>query len=1207
MAYIDCSALSYDSLTLYLGGLDTTYIGNDRYAYFKLYSDPFYENLVDTSWQVFIADGSSEAAYTSFSNLNASTRYYAVCYVTTRGGEVVIYRDYYGNSYSVVTESAPVVIVPHIESNAASYDYISVYVAGLDANYSRSGRYAYYALFSGNNPVEEKWIYDIPVYISEGIAWTFTRGIRPSSAYHLYCYIYDPDGVLLRQLEADLYSAEAPPLGNPYIVNDSTSTNWDSITVHVEGLSALYPNDDRTIQWFLRKTWNGEVIDTSQAYSLGPAVTYSDYHTFDNSFQSGLIQAGETYYVSCKIWPGRSPINTESWETNCWAIQVNVPSAPIGDPSFVYKEATFDNITVSFEGLNSNYSENDRTIRLELYPYYPGEGVGELLDTIQLPLSPGIETTPNYTFNTGIQPDSDYIIDCTIWPSDNSWESIVRHSRIIHTKKRLQIDSPEISYDHISVRLIDLDTSYSYANRQVVWKIYSPIKYVEYATDYIIVDGITYWLIDTANDLLPAQAAVSGTITFDSYIYPLATYYVTCSVYSSPYDPETWRADADGVSYTTIDVPWGNPGIVVDLLTYDAITVHLNGLSGYYPYADREVYWTLKDSYGVQIDYAGPYELDAGVLNGAEHTFGSAVIDPNSTYIIEFTLKQKEDKWPSVSKNITQTTPSVQLGDPYFDYIVLDYDEITVKIKGFDPAYSRDDRNIKLELYRLDPGEPLVGPIDTITGTLSNGITETGNYTFNTNVEAEKEYHIWCTIWPDDENSWSLPILYSRPLLTPTRLQIDCTAVSYDYMTVRLINFDTAYSLDGRTAYWKLYSPIKSVESSTETIEVSSVTYYLIDAAYGAPINAHDSDGGSCTFENYIYGSTSYYLTCEVNPPAQSGQTWTSNAGPTEVLTLACTAYIDCSAATFYYLQVLVDGLNTHCSRTDRTVYWDIRESPEQPYFDHGEVALGANVSNGGTFVFDDLEANTKYYISCYIASPDGRWYVDLGTVEMTTPDIPASNAYIDCSELTSDSVTIYLDNLDPEYSGPSRLVYWDLWRVRAPGNYEFIKTIIPPIEIANGSTSGASYKMEGLNPSTEYFISATVMVNGQSFQIRKDYEGNDFIIKTKKGKPPLFEWYPDNGKTSGGRFNLLAAEWNDLEDNINLVRAYNNMLASWFTKVSAGQVFTASHYNEIVISLREMPIDRILTERTSGEDIYAVYLNDLRDAINSVPREDDD
>lgn len=101
--------------------------------------------------------------------------------------------------------------------------------------------------------------------------------------------------------------------------------------------------------------------------------------------------------------------------------------------------------------------------------------------------------------------------------------------------------------------------------------------------------------------------------------------------------------------------------------------------------------------------------------------------------------------------------------------------------------------------------------------------------------------------------------------------------------------------------------------------------------------------------------------------------------------------------------------------------------------------------------------------------------------------------------------------------------------------------------------------------------------------------------------RPSKFYWW--TAKNPGGIFRLYADEWNELTENINAVRAYNNLPYYSFTQVREGDAFTADIYNEARIAIQGVPgygsyINRVY----SGDEVTAYCLNILVSELNAIP-----
>lgn len=143
---------------------------------------------------------------------------------------------------------------------------------------------------------------------------------------------------------------------------------------------------------------------------------------------------------------------------------------------------------------------------------------------------------------------------------------------------------------------------------------------------------------------------------------------------------------------------------------------------------------------------------------------------------------------------------------------------------------------------------------------------------------------------------------------------------------------------------------------------------------------------------------------------------------------------------------------------------------------------------------------------------------------------------------------------------------------------------------------TGVSYQYTGLTPQTTYSLSCKAF----------DMAGNDSAITagmsvtTKSNRPTNFYW--TNSKSSGGNFNLTAAEWNALAVKINSFRAYKNLNAYGFTTAYSGNNYEANHFNQAVTAINAMsPPTTLPNAVSSGQTIYASQLNGLVSSLNSI------
>ena len=86
---------------------------------------------------------------------------------------------------------------------------------------------------------------------------------------------------------------------------------------------------------------------------------------------------------------------------------------------------------------------------------------------------------------------------------------------------------------------------------------------------------------------------------------------------------------------------------------------------------------------------------------------------------------------------------------------------------------------------------------------------------------------------------------------------------------------------------------------------------------------------------------------------------------------------------------------------------------------------------------------------------------------------------------------------------------------------------------------------------------------------------------------------------------NLTASDWNAFNNRLIAFAHYKGKKQSigTFTTVSAGNTVTAALYNRTVEGLGVLSsyIDTMPSGKTAGSDLYASYIQDLKNALNSI------
>lgn len=546
----------------------------------------------------------------------------------------------------------------------------------------------------------------------------------------------------------------------------------------------------------------------------------------------------------------------------------------------------------------------------------------------------------------------------------------------------------------------------------------------------------------------------------------------------------------------------------------------------------------------------------------------------------------------------------------YIDCSSYSYNTATFFLGGLDTGYVGNDRSAHWVLYSDSAYQNFVAESSWPDPIIYDGFSSGGDYTFE-NLSPSTTYYVRCFVFTRDgtvtisSNIWGQQYSITTqndPSPQPVyNTRVVCPSYSYDYFDVYVEDLDINYSLDGRTVYYVLYD----------------ANHNYITEAYGETLPRNVSSGGYYRFSMWtdqfgnvgsIKAGNTYYILCTITAPDWSWQRTLDEAGPWSIPYPSLgNPFVDCSALDYDYISVYVDGLSQTYDKDDRTVTWKISTTQYGDPFDTSwPYNIAPYVSSGANHTFENLiYPDSDYYVSCVIQPSrslinTNSWVVNCWPVLLHTPAIPLGNPSVDCTNISYNSISVMLSGLDASYIRNDRKVKWSLYTYNTNDELVLIDTTVL-LDLSGGVISGAEHTFNSnISEDKDYWVECTISQAENKWQSVTVWSNK---LTTPKSSPPYFYWDPQYPKESGGRFNLMAYEWNGLEENINLVRVYLDLQRSWFTTVESGQIFTASHYNEIVYSLRDLPIDRALNLQESGQSIYASYINDLRDAINSVPR----
>lgn len=108
-------------------------------------------------------------------------------------------------------------------------------------------------------------------------------------------------------------------------------------------------------------------------------------------------------------------------------------------------------------------------------------------------------------------------------------------------------------------------------------------------------------------------------------------------------------------------------------------------------------------------------------------------------------------------------------------------------------------------------------------------------------------------------------------------------------------------------------------------------------------------------------------------------------------------------------------------------------------------------------------------------------------------------------------------------------------------------------------------------------------------------------VYVPEKQRPSDFSW--TYAKTSGGNFNLTAAEWNAFTSRINKFREYCDLSTYGFTTATKGNNFTAAMYRQARTAIQAIDgYGTYIPYVYSGDEITAYMMNILVSELNSIP-----
>lgn len=199
-------------------------------------------------------------------------------------------------------------------------------------------------------------------------------------------------------------------------------------------------------------------------------------------------------------------------------------------------------------------------------------------------------------------------------------------------------------------------------------------------------------------------------------------------------------------------------------------------------------------------------------------------------------------------------------------------------------------------------------------------------------------------------------------------------------------------------------------------------------------------------------------------------------------------------------------------------------------------------------------------------------------------------------NSVTSNSISVYINGLDTNYSRADRYVDWYLGGSLKQTTY-----------LGAYISQSSVVTFTGLSSDTLYTITGRIfytLVAGGAY----NYVDVSNSATTLSGRPPFFYW--TYSKVSGQNVNLYAFEWNDFMNNINLVRTYKGLFTVSYTTAYSGNTITAAMYNQAHPAVGGMYFNmttqgqaymNAISEVDPGNILTANHLNYLQLALNTV------
>ena len=230
--------------------------------------------------------------------------------------------------------------------------------------------------------------------------------------------------------------------------------------------------------------------------------------------------------------------------------------------------------------------------------------------------------------------------------------------------------------------------------------------------------------------------------------------------------------------------------------------------------------------------------------------------------------------------------------------------------------------------------------------------------------------------------------------------------------------------------------------------------------------------------------------------------------------------------------------------------------------------------------------------------------------------------AGISISSKTSDSVTLYLSNLDESWTNGTRTVYWYLGYGDSgiPSESAYYKTDTASLE--DGKPSGGYVTFDGLEPGTEYGICCTIYHGSEFLKELTGWVTTDYEDSGGEGTETTvnkWSWFSSNGSATDLQtinsfgalrrneptINFSYKVWNDMVDKVKEILDVAD--GSWYSDYatyantrmsSSDRKLTAARFNSLRYNIGSRYSTGI-DEVNPGDPVLGSYFITLTDCIN--------